>query len=103
MLRRLLEANYTQFHSEPTDTRVSFWLRELRTPAFLISCAADFPKEAEQISTERPALRHAMLGDEGAIAAELTVEEARERDADRAYWTPLKAELEVLRRAHGKS
>lgn len=102
MLRRLLEAHYTQFRAEPTDIRVSFWLRELRTPSFMISCAADFPNEAGEIAKARPAVREAMLGNEHRIAEEFSIEEARERDADRAYWTPLMKELEVLRRARRK-
>jgi hypothetical protein len=48
--------------------------------------------------TERSLLSLAASGDETGLEAALELEEQQEREADRAYWTPLKAELEGLRR-----
>ena len=42
-------------------------------------------------------LAHALAGDVAAVAAGLRVEEDAEREADRAYWAPLRRELEQMR------
>ena len=98
MIRRLLEVHYLEFRGEPTAERIAFWLRELRTPSLLLEAAAAFPGQLEEL---RPA--RAVLGElsqsEIAIEAALRDEEERERALDRAYWRPLKAELESLRHA----
>jgi hypothetical protein len=38
-----------------------------------------------------------MRAHEAALAEELRLEEAKEREADRRYWEPLRRELEQLR------
>ena len=47
----------------------------------------------------RPALAAAILGDEDATRQALFDEEQAEREADKAYWEPLKRELEQMRHA----
>jgi hypothetical protein len=98
MLRRLVEVSYDADYREPTPPRVEFWLRELRTPELLIECAARFPAAAAV--HPRPAVL-AIAHGPGAVEAALRVEENREREMDRAYWTPLKAELEAMRHGRG--
>ena len=98
MIRRLVEANYEQFFAEPGEERVQFWLEELRTPELLVECAARFPEAARRAWPERPAVAAALSGDEAEVAMGLEQEQAREMEADRAYWAPLRAELEELRR-----
>lgn len=97
MIRRLVEANYEQFFAEPGDERIRFWLRELRTPELLVECASRFPEAAGRMAAERPAVAAAGSGDEPRTAHLLEKEQAREMDLDRAYWAPLRAELEALR------
>ena len=97
MLRRLVEVSYDADFGSPTAPRVEFWLRELRTPELLAECAVRF--SAAAAAHRRPAARAAGSGLE-AIRDALQEEERRERDLDRAYWTPLKAELEAMR--HGR-
>lgn len=97
MVRRLVEANYDFHYAEPNDERIAFWLDELRTPELLVECAARFPEEARAIALDRPAVASAIEGREPAVAERLAKEEAREREIDRAYWEPLRAELERLR------
>ena len=46
---------------------------------------------------QRPLLGLAMSGDEQGLISSLKEEEEKERAADRAYWLPLKQELERLR------
>jgi hypothetical protein len=77
-----------------------FWLREARTPALIRSLIRNFPIEAAGIMAQaRPLLKVAVDADDDAIEMELNLEERRERILDRAYWGPLKSELEKMR--HG--
>ena len=98
MIRRLVEANYEQFYSEPGEERVRFWLEELRTPELLVECASRFAEAARRMAAERPAVAAAHSGDEAETGRRLEAEQTREMEADRAYWAPLRAELEALRR-----
>jgi len=97
MVRRLVEANYFGFREDPTAQRVQFWLRELRTPELLIEAVASNPDEARKVARSREAVSVALSGDAGAVERELSAEEDRERQLDREYWMPLRAELERLR------
>jgi len=98
MLRRLVDASYLQQRSDPNEERVRFWLSELRTPVLLVECAARFPEAARDLGARRPAVAAARSSDLAGMEASLAEEEAAERAADRAYWAPLRAELEELRR-----
>jgi hypothetical protein len=98
MIRRLLEANYAQNAADPNVEQVRFWLQELRTPELLLTCAAAFPNEAGSLTNERPAVAAAVAGDASDVQAALAMEESHQRELDREYWTPLRAELEEMRR-----
>lgn len=63
---------------EPTPEQIEFWHRELRTPELLGELSQRFPPTKER--------------------ADLKLEEELEREADRAYWKPLREILEKLRR-----
>ena len=97
MIRRLVEAHYQQFHSEPTAPMVRFWLRELRTPELLQQVAQANLEELGSVAEIRPWLATIDLSDLDSIRHELDVEEKRERELDAAYWQPLKEELAELR------
>jgi hypothetical protein len=97
MIRRLLEANYFEFREQPTPARVDFWLRELRTAELLVECAGLFPQEAVRIESVRPLLAAARSADLPALERELAGEQEAERERDRVYWEPLRAELARLR------
>jgi hypothetical protein len=99
MVRRLVEASYFAFRDEPTPERIQFWLRELRTPELLIEAALSFASVAEVAGRERNAVRAAILNDQATVESELMQEENREREMDRAYWVPLRQELQRLRHA----
>ena len=98
MIRRLVEADYVA-RETPSDTEVQFWLQESRTPSMLISLAQSRPEQTDALIPVRSLLTSARNTDEGGIEAGLQLEEQQERAADRAYWEPLKRELEALR--HG--
>jgi hypothetical protein len=103
MVRRLVEVSYDKDFADPTPVRIDFWLRELRTPELLADCTGWFPDDARRLAGERRAVEAALSRDLDAIRESLAAEEARERALDRAYWDPLKAELEVLRHRRGHS
>jgi hypothetical protein len=101
MVRRLVDVDYVAGRAmdSPDAVRSAFWLRELRTPAWLIECASRFLDRAREAVSLRPLVAAALEGDEPRVAAGLAEEEAHERAADQAYWAPLRAELETLRHA----
>jgi len=94
MIRRLVEQSWYSA-TEPTAAAVTFWLRELRTPGLLIQAARQHPDAAA--GCHRDAVQLALAGDLSGLEAALQAEESAERAADRAYWEPLKRELEQLR------
>ena len=86
MIRRLVEESYFQKIGAPT-----FWLKELRTPELLIEAAAAHSDLAQE--SARPAVAAALAGTPDGVAAELAAEENSERERDRLWWQPLRAEL----------
>lgn len=103
MIRRLLEADYFAATNQPTPDQIEFWLLELRTPELLIEAATAHSDVAKALEAFRPLLKFASIGDEGLLAEALLSEEKEQREADREYWQPLKAELEQLRRSRLKN
>jgi len=97
MLQRLLEAHYLRHRAGSTLEQQHFWLRELRTPELLVEAAHQWPELAEQIARQRPLLLLAKSGQLDQVREALAAEEQVERQHDREYWQPLKAELEQLR------
>ena len=98
MIRRLVEQNYFEKMSEPSEASIEFWLRELRTPELLVEVSARWPALAAKCAATRRAVEDAIGGDVGRVAATLEEEEKQERVRDRAYWEPLRRQLEQLRR-----
>jgi hypothetical protein len=101
MIRRLLEADYLAGREAVNPRRAEFWLRELRTAPLLTELCAAEPALAGQLVTARPVLHAAQNADQAAMEAGFMEEERLERELDRAYWLPLKTELEKLRHARG--
>jgi hypothetical protein len=100
MIRRLIEADRIACRDEADPGQVAFWLREGRTPELLIDLARSHRELAREIALmARPLLSAVIEEDESAIENGLAEEERSERALDRAYWTPLKRELEELRHA----
>lgn len=99
MIRRLLEQAYFSWALPLGEERTDYLLRELRSPELLVELVQNYPDAADRVALMRPAVRHAIVGEHSAVAADLEAEEAVEREKDRVYWAPLKRELEQLRRA----
>ena len=99
----LVEGHHHAFRLQPTPERIAFWLNESRTPERLVELVVRFPDEADDIRPTRPLLAHAISRDLPALRAALDAEARAEQEKDRAYWAPLKREIEVFRRAERKS
>ncbi|MBI1841960.1 MAG: hypothetical protein HYR88_14065 [Verrucomicrobia bacterium] len=99
MLRRLVEAHYFQNSAKANPARVRFWLRELRTPELILEVARHYAAIGRRLAPARPLLTHAFSGDRVELERGLGAEESVERELDRRYWLPLRAELEKLRHA----
>ncbi|HRI13815.1 MAG TPA: hypothetical protein PLX89_12510 [Verrucomicrobiota bacterium] len=100
MIRRLIEADRVACRGTPSSEQARFWLREGRTPELLVELARQFPLEAAALASGPRSLLHAALrGDAAGLESGLAEEERAERAADRAYWVPLKQELERMRHA----
>jgi hypothetical protein len=105
MIRRLVEANYTEPRLSVSSEQLRFWLRELRTPVLLRECVTraraaggEMMRLLEQTVTKRSATSVAAHGGaDERIQRELDAEEHSEREADEAYWKPRIQELERLR------
>ena len=101
MIRRLVDVHYTTYRQEqPSAERIEFWLRELRTPEFLVEAAEAHSASLAQATRARPLLRRATRQslESGALTSALRQEEDTERRADAAYWRPLRERLAELRR-----
>ncbi len=99
----LIEADMIAHGTNPSQSRVEFWLREAREADALIELASAFRGVAEALAAERPLLGAAVGQDRGKLELELAQEQIRGKQADREYWAPLRAELELLRHDHRRS
>ena len=99
MIRRLVDVHFEEYKTNPTDKQLRFWFQESRSPEVLMELAAAYPDLATETAGTRSLLRHALSADRTNLSLNLIVEEAEIRAADQAYWQPLKAELEALRRS----
>jgi hypothetical protein len=97
MLQRLLEAHYLRHRADSTPEQRRFWMHELRTPELLVEATHRWPQLAEQVARQRPLLLLAKSGQLDPLREALSAEEQAQRQDDRAYWQPLKEELERLR------
>jgi hypothetical protein len=104
MIRRLIEADRAACLGTPSAAQARFWLREARTPGLLLDLAREFSDEARPLAAgPRPLLNAAIQGNEAGVEAGLAGEEGAARAADRAYWAPLKNELERMRHENASS
>ena len=99
MIQRLVEADFQNRPSRPPRASISFWLREARTPELLVELSRRYPGTARRIAKVRPAVREALAGNMEQVQAALRSEEQAYRDADKLYWSPLRAELTAWRHA----
>ena len=99
VIELLVEIHYEQHKEDPAPEMVRFWLAEARSPEQLMELARRFPDETRETARRRPLLIRATAGDYPALRRELAEEMFTEQEKDRAYWKPLKTELEAFRNA----
>lgn len=99
MIASLLETHYREYKDEPNAHRIAFWLEESRSPERLIELAGTYPAQTQTLTEFRPLLALAASGDIDALRLALDTERQAEQALDRAYWEPLRRELEEFRRA----
>jgi hypothetical protein len=99
MIRRLVESHYFQNRDGAAAAQITFWLRELRTPAILMQVATLHPAHCRKLFSKRPLLTYASMGEADKLERALSEEESAERERDKVYWMPLRKELERLRHA----
>jgi hypothetical protein len=97
MIRRLVEAHYFANNAKPDPAHIKFWLMELRTPELLLEIAQSHALVAQRLAAKRPLLQPASGGELSQLESALAAEENSERAQDKAYWLPLRQELERLR------
>ncbi|MBI2951438.1 hypothetical protein HYY27_05050, partial [bacterium] len=98
MIRRLVEADFHRQGLQAPADRIRFYLSECRTPEILQSLSENYPELTGEMAKRRPLLKVVLGRDLTEVARLLRAEEDREKEQDRQYWTPLKAELERWRR-----
>ena len=99
IIELLVAIHYREDAAAPRPDWIEFWLHEARSPELLAELAQRFPTEARALSSRRPLLQLAFSCANDTLREDLDTEVRAEQAKDRAYWTPLKAELEAFRRA----
>ena len=99
VIELLVAIHYRENSGTPSKDWIGFWLRQARTPELLVELVERFPSEARSESENRPLLKLALATEIDELREALDAEVRAEQAKDRAYWAPLKAELEAFRRA----
>lgn len=98
MIDLLVTIHHRENAAQPRPDWIDFWLRESRTPELIVQLRDQFPAETAAMEIRRPLLKVARSGDLEALRAALDAEVRAEQAKDRAYWGPLRAELDQFRR-----
>jgi hypothetical protein len=102
VIELLVTIHYRENGAAPGAEWIEFWLREARTPEMLVDLCRRFSGAARGLTGARPLLAQAIAGDLSALRPALDAEVRAEQDKDRAYWEPLKRELESFRLAEAR-
>jgi hypothetical protein len=98
VIELLVAIHYRENSSAPREDWIDFWLHEARTAELLCELVARYPAPAREVQAARPLLAFAFEGNLDALRAALDEEVRAEQARDRAYWEPLRRELEEFRR-----
>ena len=99
VIETLASIHYMENRSQPRPDWITFWLLESRSPELTVELVQTLPAETEQLIIRRPLLAIAVADDLPRLRKALDAEVRAEQDKDRAYWEPLKREMEAFRRA----
>ena len=98
VIELLVTIHYRENAATPKADWITFWLCESRTPELLRDLAIRFPNEVRALQVTRPLLADAITGDMDAMREALDAEVRAEQARDRAYWEPLRREMEQFRK-----
>ena len=99
MIASLLETHYREFKDQPNAEQIEFWLQESRSAERLVELAHTYPVQTQALLAQRPLLALAVARDVDGLRLALDTERQAVQALDRAYWEPLRRELEEYRRA----
>lgn len=99
VIELLATIHHREHANAPHAKWILFWLQEIRTPELLIELARIYSARAREVQHNRPLLAHALAGDIESLRLALDTERQVEQALDRAYWEPLRREMEKFRRA----
>ena len=97
VIELLVSIHYRENVAVAGAESIEFWLREARAAELLVQLCERFPTEAAEMQLHRPLLQMALSGDMDSLRAALDEERRIEQAKDRAYWEPLRRELERFR------
>lgn len=97
MLSRLVDNDIALYRNTSDIHKINWWLCECRNPTYLIELCQRYPDFARQQLLNRPLLKSAIKVEQKKLVRLLEGEKEKEQEKDRAYWEPLKKELELLR------
>lgn len=98
VIELLVNIHHRENADSPQPNWIEFWLGEARSPELIIDLAARFPAETAALLPARPLLAAAVRQDMETLRIELDAEVRAEQAKDRAYWEPLRREIEIFRR-----
>lgn len=99
VIELLVTIHHRENAAAPRAEQIEFWLKEARTPELLVELSRRFPAETSKLTSVRPLLVQAITENLSDLRSALDAEVRAEQDKDRAYWAPLKRQLEALRLA----
>ena len=97
VIELLVGIHYRENAAAARPDSIEFWMREARSAELLVQLCTRFPSEAAAMQPNRPLLQMAVSGQMDPLRAALDEERRNEQAKDRAYWEPLKRELERFR------
>jgi hypothetical protein len=97
VIELLVTIHHREHAGHPTAEHIEFWLREARTPELLVQLCERFPHQADSLIGDRPLIQLARQRSLEELRAALDAEVRAEQAKDRAYWEPLRRELERYR------
>lgn len=100
MLKRLVLNDIIARKYKAPKEDIQWWFQECRDAEFLIELAKKYPEILQENIMNRSFLKSAVSADIKKLNKGLWDEEQLEREKDKAYWRPLRKELEDLRHKH---
>lgn len=97
MLSRTFEHKVSELNENVPPIGFSSGSANAVPPVQLVAVARRFTDQCRALAATRPLLAYALAGDEAAPISALDAEMRAEQAVDRAYWEPVRRELEAMR------